>query len=108
MSPVLAVAAGGVVGASCRYGLYEAFPGHWTILVINVVGCLLIGALMPLIDNRPLLRPFVAPGILGGFTTFSAFAVDARFSAVYLGGTVVGALAAVWAGAALTERLKKR
>ncbi len=112
-SAVSAVAAGGVVGALGRFGLQEAVPGRWTTVGINVVGCLLIGALMPLIAGRRLLRPFVAPGVLGGFTTFSAYAVDVQraglsaTAALYLVGTVVGALLAVWAGAALTERLTR-
>jgi CrcB protein len=110
---VVAVAAGGVVGALCRFALQEAIPGRWTTFGINVVGCLLIGALMPLLAGRPLLRPFLAPGVLGGFTTFSAYAVDVQRAgpsvpaALYLVGTLVAALAAVFAGATLTERLAR-
>jgi fluoride exporter len=112
--PVLAVAAGGVVGAVCRFGLQEAVPNRWTTWGINVVGCLLIGALMPLVADRAVLGPFVGPGVLGGFTTFSAYSVDVQqavagdaplTAALYLGATLLGALAAVWVGAALTERL---
>jgi fluoride exporter len=111
---VLAVAAGGVVGALCRYGLLEAFPSIWTTWAINVTGCLLIGALMPLIADRVLLQPFVGPGLLGGYTTFSAYAVDVRgllvddrfaTAALYLSGTLLAALLAVWAGALATERM---
>lgn len=108
-APVAAVSAGGMVGALGRYGLQEAFPGRWTTVAINVAGCLLIGLLMPLLDGRRLLRPFVATGVLGGFTTFSAYAVDVQRASgvpvLYLVGTLVGALLAVWAGAAVTERL---
>jgi CrcB protein len=106
---VVAVAAGGVLGALCRYGLESAFPSLWTTWAINVTGCLLIGALMPLVGHRPLLQPFVGPGVLGGFTTFSAYAVDVQRGApaLYLVGTVVAALAAAWAGAALTGRLTR-
>lgn len=111
---MLAVAAGGVVGALGRYGLHEAFPSIWTTWVINVTGCLLIGALMPLVLDRPLLQPFLGPGVLGGYTTFSAYAVDVRSllvddrfatAALYLVGTLLAALLAVWAGAVATERL---
>ncbi|GIJ67193.1 fluoride efflux transporter FluC [Virgisporangium ochraceum] len=108
-APVVAVAAGGVVGALGRYGLQSAFPSLWTTWAINVAGCLLIGALMPLVAERPLLQPFVGPGVLGGFTTFSAYAVDVQRGAplLYLGGTVVAAVAAVWVGRAVTGRLAR-
>jgi fluoride exporter len=114
---VVAVAAGGVVGALCRFGLHEAFPNRWTTWGINVAGCLLIGALMPLVTGRPVLQPFLGPGVLGGFTTFSAYSVDVRqavehggsaVAALYLGATLLGALAAVWAGATVTERWRGR
>ena len=110
----LAVAAGGVVGALCRYGLLSAFPSVWTTWAINVGGCLLVGALMPLVLDRPLAQPFLGPGLLGGYTTFSAYAVDVRrlladdrfaTAALYLSGTLLAALLAVWAGASATERL---
>lgn len=110
-APVVAVSAGGVVGAVCRFGLQEAFPGRWTTVGINVVGCLLIGALTPLLAGRALLQPFVAPGVLGGFTTFSAYAVDVQRAGLsagpYLVATLAGALLAVWAGAAVTGRLTR-
>lgn len=83
---VLAVAAGGVAGAEARYGLGELvrhtgrqFP--WSTLLINVTGCFLIGALMVLLleltSPHRLARPFLGVGVLGGYTTFSTFAVDA-------------------------------
>lgn len=119
--PVLvAVAVGGVIGALARFGLQEAFPTDagefpWATLVVNTTGCLLVGVLMVLITevwpNRPLLRPLLGVGVLGGFTTFSAYAVDVeqavsagavRIALLYLGGTLVAAMLAVWAGAGLT------
>ncbi|MFF3019614.1 CrcB family protein [Streptomyces sp. NPDC057939] len=123
--PVLAaVAAGGVVGACARYGaglLWPAGPTAfpWTTLWINVLGCALIGVLMAAVaeDGRtahPLLRPFAGTGVLGGFTTFSAYALDvsrlldadeAGAALGYAALTVVAALAAVLAGATLTRRL---
>lgn len=116
---MLAVAGGGVVGALCRYGLQEAFPHRvdtfaWATWAINVVGCVLIGALMPLVADRPLLQPFLGPGVLGGFTTFSAYTVDVQraidhgavgTALLYLGATLLAAVLAVWAGATLTEHL---
>jgi CrcB protein len=121
-----AIAAGGALGASARVGLGTAFPVApsgfpWTIFVINVVGCLLIGALMVLVIEvwpaRRLVRPFLGVGVLGGFTTFSTYVVeieqllDAGAVAValaYLGGTVIAALAATWVGLAGTRRLVHR
>ncbi|MEU9025961.1 CrcB family protein [Streptomyces sp. NPDC048383] len=122
--PVLAaVAAGGVLGACARYGAALLWPAGptafpWTTLGINVLGCALIGVLMAAIaeDGRtahPLLRPFAGTGVLGGFTTFSAYALDvsrlldadeAGVALAYAALTVVGALAAVLAGATLTRR----
>jgi CrcB protein len=79
------IAAGGVLGAEARYGLsrwISHVPGTmpWSTVVINVLGSALLGILMARIDARGahrLLRPFVGVGVLGGFTTFSTFAVDA-------------------------------
>jgi CrcB protein len=119
--PVLAaVSAGGAVGALCRYSLQVAFPHPvdgfaWATLAVNAFGCLLIGVLMALITHvwtgRPLLRPFLGVGVLGGFTTFSTYAVDihqavtagaARTALAYLMATLVAALVAVWTGSTLT------
>lgn len=116
------IAIGGIVGAEARYGLGLAWPHPaagvpWSTLVINTSGCLLIGILMVLITERftphPLLRPLLGVGVLGGYTTFSTFAVDVVTLAVhgqpllalgYLLVTPVAALVAVWIGASLTRR----
>jgi CrcB protein len=71
----LAVAAGGVLGAVARLGASEAIDGGaWVTLLVNLTGCLALG----LGGRRAsgLLRPFLVTGVLGGYTTFSAFAVD--------------------------------
>jgi CrcB protein len=120
--PVLAVvSAGGAIGALARYGLGVLIPHApgafpWATFGINISGCLLIGVLMALIadvwPSQRLIRPFVGTGILGGYTTFSTYVVDiqqllaagrpvAAFG--YLFATVVGALAAVYAGSAVTK-----
>jgi len=118
---VAAVSAGGACGALARYGLAAAWPYRpgafpWSTLVINVSGCLLIGVLMVFAGGR-FLRPFLGTGVLGGYTTFSAYAVDvlqtARAGApvtalTYLVGTVVAAVLAVWAGGAVTRKLAGR
>lgn len=120
--PVLAVISiGGGIGSEGRYGmalLLPSPPGHfpWATFLTNVVGCLCIGALMVLITEvwsaHRLLRPFLGVGVLGGFTTFSTYAVDVRgllqpeslpIAFAYLAGTVLCALLAVIAGVALTR-----
>ena len=78
------IAAGGVLGSEARYALTLAAPDPvgavpWTTLAINVTGCLVMGLLMVVVrryrGRLPLLRPFAGVGVLGGFTTFSAYAV---------------------------------
>ncbi|WP_030685171.1 fluoride efflux transporter CrcB [Streptomyces globisporus] len=121
--PVVAVvAAGGALGAAARYGAALARPTPagafpWTILTVNATGCLLLGVLVVLLTEtttapHPLLRPFLGTGFCGGFTTFSTYGLDTQrlLSAgdparglLYLGGTLLAALAAVRAGVALAR-----
>jgi len=117
------VAAGGVVGALARYALLDAFPHPpgrfgWAAFAINVSGCLVIGVLMVLItEARPahrLARPFLATGVLGGYTSFSTYVVDTQrallagapgVALLYAAGTVAAAIAATWAGIRVTRAL---
>lgn len=117
------IAIGGMLGASARHGLeliWRVRPGEfpWATFVTNSIGCALIGLLMVYVVDlgagHPLLRPFVGVGILGGFTTFSTFAVqttdiiDAREPALalaYMFGTVAAALVAVTLGLFLGRAL---
>jgi CrcB protein len=116
-----AVAAGGALGALARYGLALAIPpvpGHFPLatFLTNVVGGLLIGVLIVVLTElttpHPLARPFLVTGILGGFTTFSTYAVDVEHLLAahavgvalgYLLGTLVAALAATWVGILATH-----
>jgi CrcB protein len=112
MRDVLAVSAGGALGALARYGLQLAWPVPaagfpWSTLVINATGCLLIGVLMERVDGP--LRPFLGAGVLGGFTTFSAYAVEISglpwsVGVPYLLATLLVALPAVFLGARLGRR----
>lgn len=82
------MAVGGAIGTTGRYGTLRAwpvvpgtFPG--TVLVINLVASLALGVLLALLDdrrgmipNRPVVRAFLVAGIVGGFGTLSAVAVD--------------------------------
>ncbi|OII60926.1 chromosome condensation protein CrcB [Streptomyces sp. CC53] len=125
--PVLgAVALGGGTGALARYGVSVAWPTApggfpWATLWTNVLGCAVIGVLLVLLDAavrpRRLVRPFFGTGVLGGFTTFSTFAVDVRTlvgegaplrAAVYLVATPAAALTAVALGAWTTGRVLER
>jgi CrcB protein len=117
-----AIAAGGVAGAEARYGLGRAMPHAtgtfpWATLLVNVSGCLLIGVLMVLILEvfvpHRLLRPFLGVGVLGGYTTFSTFGLDAVQlikahrplpALSYVVASVVLCLLAVWVGSVGTRR----
>ncbi|MEV6397074.1 fluoride efflux transporter CrcB [Streptomyces sp. NPDC051907] len=125
--PLLAaVSAGGVVGALARYGATVLWPTPqgafpWAVFCVNVLGCALIGVLMPLVGEggrpaHPLARPFFGVGVLGGFTTFSTYALDvsdllehgeAGRALAYAGGTAVAALVAVWLAATATRAALK-
>lgn len=117
MKLLLLACAGGALGAGARYLLYVEFTKVWSsgfpwaTLAVNVVGSLLIGALAVLFLERwPAsvdLRVFLVTGILGGFTTFSAFSLDfmalmeraeVGTALVYAASSVVVSIAACWVG----------
>jgi fluoride exporter len=85
---------------------------------VNLVGCALIGVLVVLTSEvwpaHPLIRPFLGTGVLGGFTTFSTYTLDAHglwvagdraASVGYLVGTLLGCVAATAAAVTLTRSL---
>lgn len=120
-SVLAAIAIGGAVGALARQFVQVAMPTSsgsfpWATFAINVSGCLLIGMLMALLRVLPahhrLLRPFLGVGVLGGFTTFSTYAVQSYELAgsghhvvalAYVGSTVLAALMSVMAGVFLVR-----
>jgi CrcB protein len=119
---VVAVAVGGMVGASARYGLSRLVPAPadgfpWTTLLVNVSGAFALGLLAAMvIARRPhdrLLRPMLGTGVLGGYTTFSTLAVEADLlvkdgragvAAAYVLASVAAGLVAVAAGAVVGRR----
>ncbi len=123
-APVVAVVAvGGALGAVARYALALAWPTPaggfpWATVWTNVSGCAVMGVLMVLVTEvwaaHRLLRPFFGTGVLGGFTTFSTYAVDIRgligagrpgVGLEYLAATLLAALAAVWLASAAARRV---
>ncbi|MBL1106460.1 fluoride efflux transporter CrcB [Streptomyces sp. 5-8] len=123
-APVVGVvAAGGALGAVARYALTLAWPTPpggfpWATFWTNVSGCAAMGVLMVLITEvwaaHRLLRPFLGTGVLGGYTTFSTYAVDIRalvdagrpgLAFAYLAATLCAALAAVWLASAAARRV---
>lgn len=118
------VALGGAIGSAARYTvnvwsgriLGAAFP--WHTLVVNIAGCFIMGVLVELmalklnVSND--VRAFLTTGILGGFTTFSAFSLDFALlverktyglAGAYAAGSVVVSLIAVFAGLYLVRAL---
>lgn len=86
MKMLMAVAMGGAVGASARYlfasqAMRLMGPGFpWGTLGVNLIGAFLMGTLIELLALRlsvsPEMRVFLVTGVLGGFTTFSAYSLD--------------------------------
>ena len=124
MPTLLWVALGGAIGSAARYGvnvwsgrmLGSEFP--WHTFIVNVVGCFAMGVLVELmalklnVSNET--RAFLTTGILGGFTTFSAYSLDFAVlverksygaAAVYGAGSVALSLIAVFAGLSLVRTL---
>ena len=121
MAYVLA-ALGGALGALARWGLAEVLPSPggwpWATLLVNLTGCFLLGALFAVVaahsPEPPWARPFLGVGVLGGYTTYSSFAVEVVnlvddgapvLAAGYVLVSVVGGVAAVALGALTAGRV---
>jgi fluoride exporter len=119
---VLATAVGGVIGALLRYALATTlgqFPVRdfpWGTFAVNVIGAFGIGVVGWYLAERwhdsRYARPFLAVGVLGGFTTFSALANEVRLllesgtyliAGLYVAGTLTAGLLAVVAGQLLAQ-----
>lgn len=112
LSHLLQVALGGAIGSALRYGVNVSagrafgtgFP--WATLIVNVLGSFVMGLLVAVLAEKggTRLAPFLMTGILGGFTTFSAFSLDTLtlwergahgLALAYVAASVVLSLAAI-------------
>ncbi|UHS61350.1 fluoride efflux transporter CrcB [Agrobacterium vaccinii] len=124
MLNIALVAIGGAIGSVARYlvgvwGVKLAGPNFpWGTITVNVVGAFFIGLMVEIIARRfdasSEVRVFIVTGILGGFTTWSSFTLDAvvlfergdlGLAAVYLLASLVVSFAAIFAGLALGRAL---
>ncbi len=118
------VALGGAIGSVLRYGVNLAASrllGHdfpWATLTVNVVGSFLMGLFTALMAEKfadqPDLRLFLTTGVLGGFTTFSAFSLDvfglvhrgeSSMAVIYALASVVLSITAVFSGFVISRLL---
>ncbi|WP_416355753.1 fluoride efflux transporter CrcB [Aureimonas phyllosphaerae] len=124
MLNVALVALGGALGSVARYGVSVA-AGRWLgvafpygTLFVNVTGSFVMGVLVAWLSQHlempPELRVFLAVGVLGGYTTFSSFSLDAvslweggsqAAALLYVGLSMFGGLLALAAGLALVRHL---
>jgi CrcB protein len=117
-----AIAAGGALGATCRWCVVVAagpFRFPWPVLVVNILGSFVLGLLLAEEISHPrarlALHDLGAIGFCGGLTTFSTFAVevvdlvdrgDAALAALYGAASVAGSITAVLAGAIVLRRTR--
>ncbi len=125
MSVLIQVALGGAIGASARFlsgaaivrTLGADFP--YGTMFVNIVGSFLMGFLAVYLMERMdgsfgRYAPFLMTGVMGGFTTFSAYSLDSLYliergrfamATVYMGGSVVAALAMLFVGMSVARWL---
>ncbi len=125
MKILFVIMTGGALGAGGRYLVSNAFlrlmgPGFpWGTFAVNVVGCFLMGVLIETLARKggvvsSEMRSFLATGVLGGFTTFSAFSLDTAelwehgtggLAFAYVLASVLLSIAALFAGLWLVRQL---
>ena len=121
---IAAIGVGGAIGTLARYGIAVAFPVTprqipWSTLGINLSGSFLLGIVLFIVvkcsPNR-FVHPFLVIGVLGGFTTFSTFAVEIVqlirerpwIALIYLAISVVGGAVCVFAGGTVGRQIYSR
>jgi fluoride exporter len=114
IASLLQVALGGAIGSVLRFLAVQALGAPFATLIVNVLGSFAIGLLFVVLGPRMQYGPFLMAGVLGGFTTFSAFSLDTLKlvetghvlqAAAYVLGTVLLSLIAVALGVALARGL---
>ena len=122
MTNIIYVATGGALGATARYLTGVAavrVMGHgfpWGTMTVNIVGSFLMGVVIVVMAEKSGHRfsPFLVTGILGGFTTFSSFSLDAftiyergqiGLAAIYVLTSVMLSLSAIFAGLLITRNI---
>lgn len=112
INSLLQVAVGGAVGSVLRYLLVSAMGAPLATLVVNVLGSFAMGILFVALSSRTQVQPLLMAGVLGGFTTFSAFSLDAlklwqggqeAQALAYVAGSVILSLVAVAMGVMLAR-----
>jgi CrcB protein len=117
MRLILLACAGGAIGAGARFMVAEWFAERgwatfpWATMLVNVTGSAVMGLVVGVLASRataaPEMRVFLATGVLGGYTTFSAYSLDAWLlaerghwgaAALYVGGSVALSIAGLGAG----------
>jgi len=121
---IFAVAAGGAAGAVARY-LVMSSVGHWLghgfpwgTIAVNIIGSLVLGALIEVMalvwSPTEAMRAFLVVGVLGAFTTFSAFSMDTVYlfergeiisAAFYVAASVFICVLALWGGMTLFRQI---
>lgn len=123
MNPVILVMSGGAIGAALRYGLSRALPMSaagwpWSTFAVNILGGFCMGILAIWVlrgdSSAEPLRLFLGVGVLGGFTTFSAFSLEIAqmvqrgqmgMAAAYAVASILLALGALFAGMAAAKAI---
>lgn len=123
MNPVILVMSGGAIGAALRYGLSRALPMSaagwpWSTFAVNILGGFCMGILAIWVlrgdSSAEPLRLFLGVGVLGGFTTFSAFSLEIAqmvqcgqmgMAAAYAVASILLALGALFAGMATAKAI---
>jgi fluoride exporter len=112
MMTLFQVALGGAIGSVLRFWAVAAAPAPLGTLAVNILGSFAMGVLFVALTARAGLSPLLMTGILGGFTTFSAFSLDALKlwqagqtlpALAYVATSVILSLIAVAIGAALAK-----
>lgn len=121
MHPILQVLIGGAIGSLARYGVSFLLPttnGHsfpWNTFFVNLMGCFVIGLVLGFILREkihPSILPLLVTGVLGGFTTFSSFGLEAiqlfqnkqvPLAVYYVLGTNIAGLLLVFSGYRLAQ-----